>query len=215
MQINSVNISNYNSQSNFKSAYPVTHWLKTGENKYSPVVTEKLNHKFQNILVRLLNGTGSKNDSRIQLSQRAKKFVANRDSDYAKNPIARSYYNKSNEFTEIPNFLITGDDVALFEEKYGKPIGKAKNEAPKINNKKQSAEISIALSDYIIRGLNFVKSKFKKFIGKDGNQKTLHVIFEPITTKKGAIKNYKVIDMKFLNTQGTVNPLVEMGYKKS
>ena len=215
MQINSVNNSNCLSQRNFKSVYPVTHWLKTGEKTYVPVVSEKLNHKFQNILIRLLNGTGAKNESRLELSGRAKRFISSRDLDYAKNPVARSYYHKSAEFDEIPNFLLTGDDVALFEERYAKPIGKAKANAPRFQDRITSAEVSVAINDYITRGLEFIKSKFKKFIGKDGNQRTLHVIFEPITTKNGAIKDYKVVDMKFKNSQGKVNPLVEMGYKKS
>ena len=215
MQINSVNVTNNNSQKNFKSVYPVTHWLKTSENNYVPVVSERLSHKFQNILIRLLNGTGAKNEERLALSERAKKFISNRDSDYAKNHVARSYYNKSTEFNEIPNFLITGNDVELFEKRYAKPIGKAKAEAPRIQDKIRSAEVSIAINDYITRGLNFVKSKFKKFIGRDGNQKTLHVIFEPITTKTGAIKDYKLIDMQFKNTNGKTNPLTEMGYQKN
>ena len=216
MQVIPVGVCKNNiSGANFKASYPVVHWVRVSERKECyPVVTEEFGRKFQNILLRLMNKTGSKKDDRVALMDRVNAYVSRNDRDFKELPVARSYYDKNRAKNKPYAYLITGKDAKIFDENFGKPIGRAKSASPKIDGIYKSAEVLISIGDYIMRGFNYIKSKAPFFKNKNGEQLCLHTIFEPIRSRNGRIKDYKLVDMKYLPINGNENPLIRGGYIK-
>ncbi|MBQ4115243.1 hypothetical protein IJD34_07545 [bacterium] len=218
MQINSVQNYSINKQQTktpqFKSAYPVYHWVKdVGEQRFAPAVTHTLNKQLQGKLVRLFNGT-----SRFSATEAGRELIEKlkaSDFGYRFNQITRSYYDHKGgwegKFRPI-NYLITGNDVEKFDKEFGKPIGKANALSPKINGKPSSAEHDKAINDYLIAGLNFVKGKQRQIVDTYGTKYGLHTKIEVIRNSKGKIKEYRISDIKFCPETGNENPFVRMGY---
>ncbi len=201
---------NYSTQ--FKAGYPVVHWVRETNGSYAPALTHELNVKLQKPLVRLLNSQMKKvKPDKLALMEYVKKVICAKDKDYSQNPIARSFYNSqggwNNQSFEPIGYLVTGRHAEHMTETLGKPIGKAKSEAP------QGAEVNIALSDYFKRGLTFVK-KLASGFKTNRTHYSLHTKYEVIRTKTGKIKEYRLIDIKFCPTEGSENPFVRTGYVK-
>ena len=222
MQIQAINHSNNKSMKpQFKSAYPVYHWVaeKSGGN-YAPAVSHELNKKLQGILVRLFNCTSklSKTSFGQRMIEKLKLDKAGiEDLDYSANPIVRTFNDKNGGWKKsfIPiNYLITGDDVKIFDEQFGKPIGKSLIEAPKLNGIPSSAEYKTAIKDYILGGLGFVNNSERKIADKNGLKYGLHTKFEVVRNKTGKIKGYELVDIKFCPESGEENPFVRTGYYK-
>ena len=205
MQIQQINSYSLNQQRpNFKSAYPVIHWIAEANGSYSPVTTEKLTKKLQSKLVRYLNAkTLQGKNSTSPIANEANRYV-------------RSFYNPNGGFTENSfdplSYLITGDDVTRFDNELAKPIGRSKREAPRFGGKLISGELSMALGDYWVRGLNFVKRESKKCYGADGILSELHTKFRVYRTKTGKVKNIELVGLKFLPKEGPTNPFERLGY---
>ncbi len=224
MQIQSIN--NYSSQKQqirnpqFKAAYPVYHWVaeKSG-GSYAPAVSNELNKKLQGIIVRLFNQT-SKFSKTAHGEEVIKKLKTDElagigDNDYAFNSVVRTFNNKGGGWKGrfIPiNYLITGNDVSLFDEEFGKPIGKSSVLAPKINGVPSSAEYKKAIKDYVLGGLNFVNNSGRKIKDERGVEYGLHTKFEVVRDKHGEVKDYELIDIKFCPETGSENPFVRTGY---
>lgn len=204
----------------FKSAYPVVHWVRETNGSYAPAASKELNQKLQRIVVRFLNNQGKNiKPEKLTLMKQVKKVISANDKDYAKNPIARSFYNsnggwKENGFNPI-GYIITGKDAECFTNRLGKPIGKAKSNAPKLDDSlRNTAEVNLALGDYFKRGLYFVKNLVAGFNDNQGIPMGLHTKFEVIRTKTGRIKEYRLEDLRFCPEKGPQNPLVKTGYIK-
>ncbi len=203
--------SKYSTQ--FKSGFPVVHWVRETNGSYAPALTQELNVKLQKSVVRLLNSQGSKlKPEKLSLMEYVKRVVAGRDKDYATNPVVRSFYNSyggwdGQKFEPI-GYILTGRHAEHMTETLGKPIGKAKSDVP------QSAEVNIALGDYFKRGLSLVK-RLASFFKTDKTHYGLHTKFEVIRSRTGKIKEYRLLDLKFCPTEGPNNPFVRAGYIKS
>lgn len=219
MQIQAINTYSTNPKPNFKAGYPVVHWLAESNGSYAPVVTREMTEVLQNKLVRLLNRTGSKaNEEKVNTMWKAVKYVAGNDAHYNKLPFVRSFYNRAggwlkDKFEPI-SYLITGNDANIFEQNFAKPIGLMKSNSPKINGKRVSAELDMALNDYAIKGLNFVKKLSKEFCDKEKMNYSLHTKFETVRNSRGEIKDYKLVGLKFCPEKGKENPFEKLGYIK-
>ena len=224
MQIQSIssyssNIQNKNPQ--FKSAYPVVHWIAESNSSYAPVLSENLSKKLQKKLLKCLSYDFLRKMKTPMWDKafEAYKYVHSKDKDFASLPVVRSFYNKdggkfiNNKF-EPMSYLITGQDLVSFEEALAKPIGRIKKDSPHVNGKAVSAELNIALGDYWNRGLNFVKKNSKEFYDKKGIPNELHTKFKVIRTKTGRIKNFELVGMKFLPSRGPENPFEKLGMIK-
>ena len=229
MQIQSVNNftkPNLNQNPQFKSAYPVVHWVaEKGGGSYAPALTYELNKQLQGILVRLLNRTSKLSNTEHGLSligklkpEKPKELGTPEkigDPDYASNPIVRTFYNKKGGWQGrfIPvSYLITGNDVNLFNEEFGRPIGISSTDAPKIQGIPVSAEYNKAVKNYALGGLSFVENPEIKITDENKMEYGLHTKFEIIRNKNGEIKGYELIDLKFCPEKGKENPFVRTGY---
>lgn len=145
------------------------------------------------------------------LMQRIKRFITRSDSDYADCPYVRAYYNRNggikNGGFEPIVYLLTGKDAIFFEEKFGKPIGKLKQQS----GLEHSAELQSAKADYWLQGVNYVKKRSKQSLLRKGVPQELHIKAETIRNRTGKIKGYNIVDMKYFPTTGEKNPFVITG----
>ncbi|MCM1003542.1 MAG: hypothetical protein NC408_04295 [Candidatus Gastranaerophilales bacterium] len=204
----------------FKSGFPVTHWVRETNGSYAPALSRNLNEKLQRSVVRLLNSNIDKSKpEKRPLIEYVKKIISASDSDFAQNPVARSFYfhhgGLSEQKFEPFGYILTGRHAEHMTEVLGKPIGRAKSDAPRRNgNLADTAEINIAVGDYFNQGINFVKKLASHFKLGGKTRYGLHTKFEVIRTKTGRIKEYRLIDLKFCPEEGAGNPFVRTGYLK-
>lgn len=209
---------NYSTQ--FKAAYPVTHWVRETNGSYAPALSRNLNEKLQRSVVRLLNSDIEKvKPEKRSLVQYIKKVITASDSDFAQKPVARSFYfhhgGLSEEKFEPFGYILTGQHAEHMSEVLGKPIGRAKSDAPRLNGDiAETAEVNIAVGDYLKQGISFVKKLASKFKLGSKTRYGLHTKFEVIRTKTGKIKEYRLVDLKFCPEEGEANPFVRTGYIK-
>ena len=223
MQIQPINnIPNKQINPQFKSAYPVVHWIAETNSSYAPVMTENLAKKLQKKLLKCISYDFLRKVKTPMWDKafEAYKYVYSKDRDFAAHPIARSFYNKdggkfiNNKFEPLL-YLITGADLVSFEDSLAKPIGRLKKGAPYANGKPISAELNLALGDYWNRGLNFVKGRSKEFCDSQGMPYELHTKFRVVRTKTGRVKNFELVGMKFLPSKGPENPFEKLGMVKA
>ena len=144
----------------FKSAFPVVHWVAETNGSYAPAVSLHLTKKLQKILLGVLNQTSRKDQGAV--AEKVRKYLAETDKSYRGNPISRSFYDKrenaDNRFAPLV-YLITGNDVDNFNSRFGEEIGRSKSYSPYINGVKSSAELNQARNNYHILGLDFILKK--------------------------------------------------------
>lgn len=210
---------NYSTQ--FKAGYPVVHWVRETNGSYAPALSRNLNEKLQKNVVRILNADLEKAKSeKRQVMEYVKKIISASDSDFSQNMKARSFYNRHGGWNgqrfEPFGYILTGKDAELMSQVFGKPIGKAKADAPRRDGVVSgSAEVNIAIGDYFRRGISFVKKLASGFKPIDKTRYGLHTKFEVVRTKTGKIKEYRLVDLKFCPEEGSENPFVRTGYVKS
>ncbi len=201
---------------NFKSCYPVTHWVAEVNGGYSPVWTVELAKKLQGILVRFLNAAPDKySGTKAALCKQVKNFIASQDKGYKEMAYARSFYDKDGGWgkkIKPISYLMTGRDAEYFTKTYGTPVGVNKGEAPILGGKPRSAELDMALHDYFKGGLEYVKKRSKDFCDVNKMQYGLHTKFQAIRTKSGKIKDFKLVGLGFYPEEGPQNPFVKLMY---
>ena len=213
---------------NFKSVYPVVHWVAETNGSYAPVVSNEIAKTLNTKIIRFLNTSSKLIESRLHdlyteiesngksnakidkeiaklnLIKRVKTFISRKDPDYLKSPFARGFYDRSgglknNEFDPLA-YILTGDDANYFENNFGRPIGQIKNLTD------NSDEIEQAKFDYYKKGYKFVKQRANSLVTQDNSPVELHVKMEIARSKSGAIKDYNIIDMKFFSKDSNNNP---------
>lgn len=210
-----------NNQTTFKSGYPVIHWVRETKGGYAPVVTEELNKSLQRKLVRMLNSDiKDAKPADVPLISKLKSVVLQNDKDYVNNSVVRSYYNSEGNLDgdriEPFGYILTGQHCEQMSNRFGKPIGRAKSEAPRIDGElKVTAETKLAVFNYVKVGLNYVKRLASNFNKKNPLSSELHTKFVVERTKTGRIKNIKFEDAKFCPSAGPNNPFERMGYTKN
>ena len=219
MKIQSASL--YTNNANFRSVYPVVHWVAEQNGSYAPVVSADLTKKLQRKLVTMLNSksnAAAQGEGKLKFLSDLKKFLGSWDKSYRMNPTSRSFYDinggwKETKFNPLAS-LITGDDACTFETTWGKPLGMLKGISPVVNGKRKSAELSMASQNYTVQGLNFVKKRAQMFHDKDGNLYGLHTKFEIVRNKEGKIKDFEFRGVSFRPEKGEKNPFVQLGYIK-
>ena len=84
-------------------------------------------------------------------------------------------------------------------------------QAKELLKKPYSEETIKALKLYNSKGLEFVKNSAKQIKDENGISYILHTKFEIIRNKLGKIKDYKLLDVRFLPASGKKNPLERLG----
>ena len=202
-------------QTNFKSTYPVVHWVAESNGSYAPISNLKLVKRLQSKIVRALNKSLEDSKKSMNVAEQNLRAYAGRcDIDYRNSPQVRSFYNRTEANLDGSSpiaFMITGKDIEPFEEKYTKNIGVAKNEGIKKLNTPHSPDAKLAIDFYNQNGLDFVnnpQSRIKS--SQTGMTYVLHTKFQIIRNKLGKIKDFKFIDARFLPEKGPESPFEKL-----
>lgn len=210
-----------NNQTNFKSGYPVIHWVREANGAYAPAITEELNKTLQRKIISMLNSDIHKvKPNERPLVSHLKSVISQGDQDFFFNPVSRSYYHSDGGWTgdsfEPYGYILTGQHCEHMSKVLGKPIGKAKGGAPRINGElAETAETKLAVSDYVNIGLDYARKLAKAFGKINPQNNELHTKFVVERTKAGKIKSIKFEDAKFCPSEGPNNPFERMGYTKN
>lgn len=247
MKISQINHNQQYQQTNFKSAFPVVHWVAEANGSYAPVAQKAVVEGFQvRILeflrkslkntyteIKKLELTKTKKNINEQQkkeidkklkslyeifdvpAQKLRAYLASADVDYRLKPKARSYYNSIrgsvDNFTPT-SYIITGHNVADFEEKYAKELGKQKSLKKKLiasGVKEEDAETpqyKTALNKYNYQGLDYVNYYPRRIKDNKGRTQVLHTKFEIERDTDGKFMGYKFVDARFLPEYGPESP---------
>lgn len=206
MSIQPINRVNTNQKStNFKAAYPVVHWVAESNGSFAPVANLQIVKKLQRRIISILNKPLVNSKKPMNpLEQHIRSYLAACDVDYRLNPIVRSFYDRVSRDLQhfIPtSYIISGKDVGIFEDVFAKNIGLAKSYGT--SNEKTNEVLNI----YHKSGLNFVQNGNRQLQDKNKMPYILHTKFEIVRNKLGKIKDYKLMDVRFLPARGAKNPL--------
>ena len=108
------------------------------------------------------------------------------------------------------SYVISGEDVGIFENNLAKNIGRAKSNARELLSKPYSPETMEAIKLYNREGLKFVQNNSKQIKDKNGIIYMLHTKFEIIRNRMGKIKDYKFVEARFLPSGGHGSSLGKM-----
>ncbi|MBO5738625.1 hypothetical protein J6R97_04725 [bacterium] len=223
-----------NQRIQFKSAYPIIHWVAENNGSYAPVVSHEIAKSLNTKIIRILNTNSQVIEKKLQnlyneiqaqgkssskidreicelnLMKRVKSFINRWDKGFAKNQFARGFYNKNGgikngKFDSLA-YLITGEDAVYFENTFGRPLGEFKKYGA------DSPELERAKADYFKKGYNFVLDRAKHHCFSNRDPAELHVKMEVVRNKFGAIKNYNIVDMKFFAKNGFDNPFLLLDF---
>ncbi len=201
MNIQSIN-SQHTQKLNFKSTYPVVHWVAETNGSYAKVSNLELVKKLQGKVIRMLNKLLKDSKTKMDVTeQNFRAYIGACDVSYRNNPVVRSFYNRTESslggFSQV-SYIISGEDVELFENYLAKNIGKAKSKAREYLSNPYSPEAIEAIKLYNNEGLRFVKNLKKQIKDKNGTPYVLHTKFEIVRNTLGKIKDYRFIDARFL-----------------
>lgn len=193
------------SQTNFKSAYPVVHWVAETNGSFAPISDLPTVKKLQGKFVRILNKSlGESKKPMNPTEQRVRTYIGSCDVAYRLKSVVRSFYDRitgnPRRFTPT-SYIISGEDVGIFEDLYAKDIGRAKGSGI------HTPETDFALSKYHRRGLDFVRDGSRQIKDENGVQYILHTKFEVVRNRLGKFKDYRFLDARFLPAKGPKNPL--------
>lgn len=148
----------------------------------------------------------------LRLTERVQNYVAGRDPEYAKKPIARNFYNEKGYADryghEAAVYIATGND-ALYLDSLGRDIGIAKRN-------RDSRAIERACSDYWSKGGKMVEKRQKDFKLPTGEEAELHVKMEILRDIAGEKTGYyNITDMRRFPKTGPNNPFALIDWMKS
>ena len=201
----------------FKSCAPVYHFLREkGKDIAYPVCSKSLNETLQGKLVRILNNSVKFSDT--EKGKRLIDIVSAMDKDYRcsdEKQKTRTYYNYGGGWIggkfEPFNYLITGDDVKEFNEKFGKPIGKSGADSPKIDGRPISAEYHTNINNFVLGGLNFVKDLRRAIVSKPKKVLGLFTEFVVLRNSKGKIIDYELSNLEYRSLNEGLNTFMKFG----
>ena len=173
----------------FKAYIPVTYYATNpSTGKYSRVVKDENLKKCQRFIISNLNNTAKrfKDDVFVECY---KQF----DSDYVKNPTAKSFYDEDNARV----FLITGDDADTVQS-FAKPIGIARGEAKDRIGHSKSYEASLASRIYFHDVRAYLKNTARQHRAQDGTRLEMRAFFNPTYNKKGRHTGFKFVGFQMV-----------------
>ena len=92
--------------------------------------------------------------------------------------------------------IVTGKDVNVVNERYGKAIGKAKNVSIRRAGTTATFETRDAVGRYVENAPQYAE---KKAVYKDGERRAFGIAFTPIYNKKGNLKGFEYHHSGFFN----------------
>ena len=110
------------------------------------------------------------------------------DRDYYDNNKIRAVIDKTKDKVQGFINVVTGNDVNVVNQRYGKPIGRAKHVSIKRTGTTKSFETSHAVNRYIDNAPDYAESRA---VFRDGKRVAFGVIFEPVLNKKGEVKRFE------------------------
>lgn len=234
MKIHAYN-STINSQ-NFKASYPVVYWVAEANGSYAPLVNKKYVEAFHEKFVSTLNDgilipkeikelakKRDKNATKKEIEELKKiidipgqilrAFIGASDKDYrncySKKGKVRSFYDKIssnvNDFLPV-SYVLSGNSVPDFVDKYCKPIGRAYRESGGI----ESEKVKKAKQNYHSGGLSYVNNYKRRIVDNKGRRQVLHTKFQITRNEEGEIIGYRYIDARFLPEFGPESPFEKL-----
>ena len=184
----------------FKGCIPVVFYAKNPKtNKYVPIVKEQNIKKCQRFVVRNLNRS-IKQENQNDVFINAYKRI---DSDYAKTPVVRSYYDKcapmpKTAYEPAPRciYLFTGKDVDCIN-KLGKDLGKEKSDIFESTGKKENAAVAEAKKRYRTGIKELINKICPRVNDGKGTPYVMRILFTPEYDKKENLKGFKFQDVFF------------------
>lgn len=236
---------------NFKSTFPVVHWVAEAGGSYAPVgekaVVEDFQQKILNFLRKSIKETltevkkledkmNKKNIGEEELrgikrklkslyeildvpAQKFRTYIASVDVDYRLCPKRRSYYNAyygSTDCFSPTSYIITGHNVADFDEKFGKELGKQKRikktllEKGVPSEEAETPEYRAALYKYNHDGFDYVNYYPRRIKDGQGKTQTLHTKFEIERDDSGKFIGYRFVDARFKAEYGPDSPMEKL-----
>lgn len=112
------------------------------------------------------------------------------DSDYYNIPKIRAVFDKTKKRFQGFVSIVTGKDADIFNNNFGKPIGRAKRiSRERTGSMYSSFETNDALRQYNRMATEYVESHA---VYKNGSRQAFGVCFTPVYDKKtGKVKNFK------------------------
>ena len=107
------------------------------------------------------------------------------DKDYYNISKIRSVIDKTKDKVQGFINIVTGSDVKIVEEKYGKDIGKAKSVSLKRAGTTNTFETKTAVNKYIDNAPDYAEAKA---VYKNGERQAFGIAFTPVYYSKGAHK---------------------------
>lgn len=102
-------------QTNFKSTYPIVHWVAEANGSYAPISNLKLVKKLQSKIVRILNKPLSESNKEMKVAeQNLRAYIGRCDIDYRNKSQVRSFYNRVNADLDGSSpvvYMISGKDI--------------------------------------------------------------------------------------------------------
>ena len=205
---------NYYQQTNFKSTFPVVHWVAEAGGSYAPESSLRVVRKLQSKVVRALNKPLDETKKEMNVAeQNLRAYLGRCDIDYRNQAQVRSFYNRVEAKVDGNSavvYMITGKDIEPFEELFAKNIGIAKNEGIKNLNTPYTPESKTAIDLYNTKGLDFVNNPDLRFKDKNSLTYVLHTKFEILRNKLGKVKGFRFIDARFLPEKGPECPFEKL-----
>lgn len=175
------------SSTNFGAGYHVYFYTDKGERIISDANMKKCLHYME----AHLNGSKrvkSRNQDLVDTFRFGKKVsgeYTGGDKDYYNISRIRSVIDKTKDKVQGFINIVTGSDVKIVEEKYGKDIGKAKSVSLKRAGTTNTFETKTAVNKYIDNAPDYAETKA---VYKNGERQAFGIAFTPVYYSKGAHK---------------------------
>ncbi|MCM1265634.1 MAG: hypothetical protein NC200_05485 [Candidatus Gastranaerophilales bacterium] len=176
-------VNNYNNQ-NFGASYHTYFYSTEGKRLVSEADIKKCLHYMEAHLngskrVKTLNQDLITTMKQGQMTRGGLRVGGDRD--YAYNPKIRAVFDKAKQKYQDFVTIITGNDVDVVNNKYGKPIGRAKRASIERCGLPYSAEVTEASRKYAQDAPEYAESKA---VYRDGRRLAFGICFTPVYGKR-------------------------------
>ncbi len=176
-------INNYNNQ-NFGASYHTYFYTTDGKR----IVSEENMKKCLHYMEAHLNGSKrvkNLNQDLVTTMKYGQKVNGGTrvggDRDYASLPKIRAVFDKTKQKYQSFVNIVTGRDVDIVNNSYGKPIGRAKRISREKTGSSYSFETSEALRNYAMNAPEYAESKA---VYRDGRRLAFGICFKPVYGKR-------------------------------
>ena len=191
-----------NNSTNFKANYHMYFYTTEGKRIVSDENMKKCLHYVEAHLNNAKRVQGKRNMHLVdtfrfgQMGKDGQRIGGDRD--YYYNNKIRSVID--NTVGKVQGFMnvVTGGDVDVIAQKFGKRIGTAKSESLRRIGSTKSFEASHAVSRYVDSAPAYAESRA---VYRNGKRVAFGVMFEPVYNKKGEVKRFDYVRSGFFNEE--------------